>query len=322
MAASGRLIEPLTSKLYGAVYRHYFEVIAADTPELLDTVYRLRYQVYAIENEFEKSSDFPDREEHDGYDAHSLHVLLRHRRTKICIGTARAILPKDGDPLNSFPIQRISDHPILKDRQVAMYATEFSRLALSKEYLKQSCDATGAMARFHFDPTCTKKRINMWLTKPIMPYLAVGLMAGVAKLAAQTGHPIMFAVMERSLIRNLRRIGWDFPYIDASVDHHGLRHPCGIPSLYDAFATMKTVNATSWQIITQGGRTQQLALQAETKSASARSAVCTAKALANRIVGPPFTAPLTATHVKNSASYSRFWQLRRTRRRDLAFDPR
>jgi len=262
MAALGRLTEPLTSKLFDAVYRHYFEVIAADTPQLLDTVYRLRYQVYVEENEFENPGDFPEHKERDDYDAHALQVLLRHRRTKICIGTARAILADARNPLDSLPIQRISDHPILKDPDIAKYASEFSRLAISKKHLKQSCDATGIMAHFHFDPTCKKNRVNMWLTKRVVRYLSVGLMAGVIKLAIQTERPILFAVMEPFLIRNLRRIGWDFPFIDEPVDYRGLRHPCGLPSLHDAFVTMKNVNPASWQIITQGGLTQDLAQQA------------------------------------------------------------
>ncbi len=293
MAAMAKLIEPLTSKLFDSVYRHYFEVIPADTPELLDIVYRLRYQVYVEENDFENADDFPYEKEQDEFDAHSIHVLLRHRRTKVCIGTARAILAEPDRPLDSLPIQRISDHPILKSPDIAKHAFEFSRLAMSKAHLKESCDATGMTAVFHFDPTCKKKRLNMWLTKRIVRYLSVGLMAGVVKLAIQSDRTILFAVMEPFLIRNLRRIGWDFPYIDEPVDYHGQRHPCGLPSLYDAFVTMKNVNPASWQIITEGGQTQELALQAELKSAATRQAVSDAKALATRIEGLPFTAPLS-----------------------------
>ena len=294
MSWIGRLSQPISSRISHAIYRHYFEVIAADTPELMDTVYRLRYQVYVEENGFERAADFPDRKERDEFDSHSLHMLLRHRRTKVCIGTARAILSRPEAPLDSLPIQRMCDHPLVKDPEIAKFAMEFSRLAVSKERLKQSCDSTGMSALFHFDPTCKQRRINTWLTQRIVRYLSVGLMAGVIGASLRLGHPILFAVMEPFLLRNLRRIGWDFPYIDEAVEHRGRRHPCGLPSLYDAFVTMQAANPSSWRIITHGGRSQQLAYEAETASPAVTRAVARAKALASRIEGPSYAAPLAA----------------------------
>jgi len=280
MAFVKNYVQPLTARLFDSIYRHYFEVIRADTAELLDQVYTLRYQVYADEQGFENPDEFPDGREMDEYDAQSEHILLRHRRTKICIGTARLILPKPNDPLHSFPVQKVSSHPMLHDAEIARHASEFSRLAISKEYLKQSCDASGPMSLLHFDPTCKDKRFTMWLTKRIVRFLSVGLMAGILELAAERGYPIMFAAMEPFLIRNLRKIGFEFPFMDAAVEYRGLRHPCGLPSLYDAFVTMKRVSPSSWQIISRGGRTQQLAWEAETKTEEARLAVAKAKKLA------------------------------------------
>lgn len=48
-----------SESLYDA-YNKYFKVIRADSPELLDEVFRLRYQVYCIEHKFENQHDFPD----------------------------------------------------------------------------------------------------------------------------------------------------------------------------------------------------------------------------------------------------------------------
>ena len=273
-------LQPFTARLFDRIYQHYFEVILADTPQRLDQVFALRYQVYADEHGFENPDEFPDRRERDQYDAHSEHILLRHRRSKICIGTARLILPKPNDPLNSFPTQKISSHPLLHDAEIARHASEFSRLAISKEYMKQSCDASGPMSIVQFDPTCKDKRFTVWLTKRIVRYLSVGLMAGILELAAKRGKPIVLAVMEPFLIRNLRKIGFEFPFIDTAVDYHGLRHPCGLPSLYDAFATMKRLSPSSWQIITQNGRSQQLAWEAENQTEEVRKAVAKAKELA------------------------------------------
>src|SRR5512134_3593348 len=77
-----------------AAFNEYFEVINADSPELLRDVFHLRYQVYCIEQRapgFE-ASKYPDEMESDEYDAHSSHILLRHRPSGEFVGTARLIL--------------------------------------------------------------------------------------------------------------------------------------------------------------------------------------------------------------------------------------
>ena len=59
MAFVKNYVQPLTARLFDRIYRHYFEVIRADTPELLEQVYTLRYQVYADEHGFENPDEFP-----------------------------------------------------------------------------------------------------------------------------------------------------------------------------------------------------------------------------------------------------------------------
>ena len=157
------------------------------------------------------------------------------------------------------------------------------------------------MAAFRFDPTCKDKKLTVWLTKRIVRYLSVGLIAGDLKIAAETGHPVLFAVMEPFLIRNLRKLGILIPVVDAPVDYHGLRHPCGLPSLYDALRTMKELSPPSWQIITEGGRTQELALASEAKTEAARHAVERAKELAARTAPVPVDEPTADQATKQAA---------------------
>ena len=67
-----------------AAFHEYFEIIDANSPELLREVFRLRYQVLCVEQRapgFEPSN-YPDGLESDQYDRHSSHILLRHRPSR------------------------------------------------------------------------------------------------------------------------------------------------------------------------------------------------------------------------------------------------
>jgi len=276
------LIKLLAAWTSFALFRRHFELVRADSEDLRDLVYRLRYQVYAHEHGFESPEDFPDDRESDAYDARSQHILLRHRKSGILVGTARLVLPDSDDPSNSFPVQTVSSHPILHERDVVRHAAEFSRLAISRERLRRCRIGLTGRGVFSTDPARKDSRLARAASRALLPQLSAGLIAGVAELAAENGYPILFAVMEPHLIRNLGRVGIHFPFIDAPVDYHGLRHPCALPSLYDACRTMKRRDRMAWEIITNRGRTQELAMNAQTQNEAARRAVACAYRLAER----------------------------------------
>ena len=78
---------------WNLVYRQRFDVVDANTPELLEEAHRLRFQVYCVENPYESPESHPGGLEADEFDSHSAHVLLRHRATDTYVGTVRLILP-------------------------------------------------------------------------------------------------------------------------------------------------------------------------------------------------------------------------------------
>jgi len=276
-----------------ALYRRHFEIIRADTPELRDLAYLLRYQVYAHEHGFEKPEDHQGNREKDEYDERSLHILLRHRRSGVVVGTARLVLPDAANPSQSFPIQTVSSHPIIQDPDVAAHAVELSRLAISRERLKRCQIGSGA----------NTGKFSQLLVRQLLPYLSVSLIAGVMELASENGYPVMFAVMEPFLMRNLGRIGIEIPFVDAPVEYHGLRVPCALPSLHDTCATMKKHDRAAWEIVTNRGRTQELALIAQTSSEPARRAVARASRMAKQPA--PVVLPATRARAKQKRPIDR-----------------
>ena len=133
----GRFFDMLAGRFFFALYRSQFELVRAGTDHLRDLVYQLRYQVYVHENGFEDPLDFPGEREFDTHDDRAIHILLRHRRSGIFVGTARLVLPQAGATSNNFPVQGVSSHPIFHDADVVRHAGEFSRLAISRERLKR-----------------------------------------------------------------------------------------------------------------------------------------------------------------------------------------
>src|SRR5690606_27668837 len=94
------------------IYERWFESALADTPEQRSQAFRLRYQVYCVENPFEDPAEHPDGEERDAYDAHSAHALLVHRPSGAVAGTVRLVLARPDRPDDSFALQRVCHEPL------------------------------------------------------------------------------------------------------------------------------------------------------------------------------------------------------------------
>src|ERR1035438_1200008 len=98
-AEASKAIDPLRR------FDTYFRIFSADTPELIETSFALRYQVYCLERQFEDPAKHADLQEKDEFDRHSVHSLIFYRLRDEAIGTVRVIL---ADPeFEKLPIQKL-----------------------------------------------------------------------------------------------------------------------------------------------------------------------------------------------------------------------
>src|SRR5262245_47223004 len=81
------------------VFGQYFRIVEVASRDLREASYRLRYEVYCVENTFLVAGDYPDGLETDEYDDRSLHALLQHVPSGKFVGTVRLIMPTAGDRL-------------------------------------------------------------------------------------------------------------------------------------------------------------------------------------------------------------------------------
>jgi N-acyl amino acid synthase of PEP-CTERM/exosortase system len=190
-------------------YREHFEVVRAHTPILLDQVYRLRYQVYCVENNYEDPHQQADGRETDIYDERSVHALLIHRRSGAVAGTVRVILPgTDREPPLPINLAADPEQRELLRRLPHSRTAEISRFAVGKAFRQRCTEAED---------------------RRMLRYITIGLIRGALEICRDKQIQYGCAVMERSLIRLLGRLGFVFEHLGGLIEYHGARQPCVAP---------------------------------------------------------------------------------------------
>ncbi len=224
-----------------------FEGVAADTSELKAECFRIRYQVYCIEQGFEDPAPRQGLEEVDEYDERSVHALLVHRHSGLSIGTIRLVLNQEG-LRGSLPIHRVCQDPRIHDRAFLPpeSTAEVSRLAIAKLVRGQIVTAPFEGGGGAADSPCGQS-----------PVLALGLLRMAVELGLARGIRHVCAVMEPSLRRMLSRCGIHFEPLGPLVRYHGLRQPCyaGVSTLLQG---IRSDRPDIWDAMTDGGRLRSL----------------------------------------------------------------
>ena len=204
-----------------SVAQHEFRVQVADTPELRNAAFRLRYQVYCIERGFEPGvGDI----ETDEFDERSRHVILRHAVDGQIIGTVRMVAPAIDRLHDCFPMQRVCDPAVLRHLPLATTG-EISRFAISKER-RLSC------------------------TSAVL--LRLALMRGIVMMSHELELTHWCAVMERSLLRLLQVTAIHFHPVGPLVSHHGIRQP-STGSIASILERIRRERFEVWNYITANG---------------------------------------------------------------------
>jgi N-acyl amino acid synthase of PEP-CTERM/exosortase system len=216
----------------------YFQLLSANSQDLIERAFALRYQVYCLERQFEDPAEQPDGLEVDEYDRHAVHSLLVHRPQDAAIGTARLILPQ-GRP-HSLPIQQLLKKNGLNARDYFPNdaVAEVSRFAISKEFRRRNVD---------IGPSSTPGRRDRHGNLPCL-----GLLQVLLRQSIELGIDYWAAVMEPQLLRMLAMMGVRFHPIGPLVSYHGLRQPsfCHLPQMLRNLALTKP---DCWSVVTNNG---------------------------------------------------------------------
>ena len=106
--------------------------VVATTPELLDGVFRLRYQVYVDEFGYEHAGDHPDGKETDEWDPFSIHMAALNPEGDV-IGTIRLVL----NSISGLPTLK-AVAPYYQDKNPqSRHIGEVSRLAVARSFRRR-----------------------------------------------------------------------------------------------------------------------------------------------------------------------------------------
>jgi N-acyl amino acid synthase of PEP-CTERM/exosortase system len=210
------MLDELMANLSAAFCEEYlrtFRVRLVDTDALKREAQRLRYQVYAVEHDFEPRND--DELECDVFDERASHALLFHRDCEEPLGTVRLVLPERGHKTGSLPIHNVCPADVLAKVDLPPGQTgEISRFALSKLRFKRVLGAHSRQADWQDD------------SRRILAFSCLGLITAVRQIARSNGITHLTAIMKPALLRRFESLGLSFDRLHGPVNHHGWRIPC------------------------------------------------------------------------------------------------
>lgn len=217
------------------LFEQSFNVVPVMKPEDMEEVYKLRYQVYCIERNFEDPAHFKAQQEIDPFDQRSVYTLLQDKRSGEYIGTARLVLA-DRNNLHTpdykhFPVQAMASEDFLSDGYFDLEKTaEISRICFS-QYKAQNLGLNSDQKRL------------------ILP----GLLRGIHLLRDIHDIDNFTALLEDRLIKRAEQLGFSPHEVGAPINHKGTRYPAH----YDCHQTMENIkqhNKTIWDIVTAKGK--------------------------------------------------------------------
>lgn len=211
------------SEQLAQAFDQFFEIVIADTTELREEVYKLRYNVYCLDMHFENAQDYPTQMESDQFDAHSIHVLLRHRTSNTYAGTVRLVNNYTTQPIPQLPIELHCKDKINSDvfdfnKMDRTRFGEISRLAVAPQFRKRTGES-------HTPHGVCDAAINQFTEyeKRIFPHIALGLYLACGSIVLQQQLDTAVVMMEPRLARHMRLFGIHCIQAGEVVEYHGLR---------------------------------------------------------------------------------------------------
>ena len=205
-------------------YHEYFNIKLADTDELRDRVFRLRYDVYCRELGWEDPAVFPDGREIDEFDETSIHCLLIHRPSGRDAGAVRLVRPGPESPEPCLPLLTHYDPALFNSDQSPLKQLkgcfgEISRLALREQFRRRpgERDTPDGHGPELFDWTLDDRRR--------FPHIALGLYLAAATVGLAEGMTSVYAMMEPRLARHLHFGGIYFEPVGEAIEFRGARAP-------------------------------------------------------------------------------------------------
>ncbi|MBL0059683.1 MAG: PEP-CTERM/exosortase system-associated acyltransferase [Elusimicrobia bacterium] len=194
-----------------------FRFLVATTPDLLDAVHRLRYQVYVEEYGYEKPEDHPAGLEKDAFDSRAIHMAALDGQGRV-VGTIRLILNSE---LGLPALQLVESHYQDKNPS-SKKIVEVSRFALTRS-LRGKAGEEGFreldfyLRKLSVKPPATAEGLD---NRVIVLLGLIHLMFTVMRAIHATD---LYIMAERRLWLLLKHHKMKFRQVSPEIDYHGKR---------------------------------------------------------------------------------------------------
>lgn len=179
--------------------------------ELLQKIYRLRYEVYGEQCGFIRQEDFPDGLETDEFDDTSIHFAALKPCGEV-VGTMRLILPSN----KKLPVQRhVRFFVPHKENSDNISCAEISRFMISKKLRRNFQSQKG------ISPTFNKEAKDESSFLQEAKTIFFGLCVEAYMECNKLGITHVYSLMEKGLLALLRFYGLHFHCIGEEADVYG-----------------------------------------------------------------------------------------------------
>lgn len=244
-------LQAIQQKTFYQYYWHIFDVVKADSDELRERVFHLRYDVFCKENHFENPVEGAELER-DSYDGRAHHHLLIHRDSGEDAGTVRVLLPDSDHPQESFPLQNACDHPLLMIDSKIMNMAEISRFCMAKKFRQRPLDGRILPAYYEVEAETDKTSLGQFFRRRI-PYAPLGLLRMAFETALESNIPDMVIALDPTNFRSMKRIGLSYRVLGPRIDTQGTQQPV-VFNIKHVLDNMAMENPECWEIVSDQGR--------------------------------------------------------------------
>jgi N-acyl amino acid synthase of PEP-CTERM/exosortase system len=200
----------------GVTFDEAYETVLADTWAAKRIHYQVRYQVFCQEKGFERADAFPDRQEKDPWDMHSVHFIVRERSSGRWVAAMRMIQSgPSGFPLETLTTLKDGLSPGLLERG----SCEISRLCLVKREKGSARNDRCYIRETDFGevgPSVSDVRESE---------IMLGLFRAALAYSERNDVNFWYILINRAFARLLARLGVHLKEAGPECDHRGRRTP-------------------------------------------------------------------------------------------------
>ena len=199
-----------------------YEVLLADSEESKNFHFNIRYQVYCHEKGFESASQFHDTLEVDGFDEHSVHFIVRCKKTGDWVAAMRLVSGGEESLPFSGKVKLDSDCDFFGEE-----VCEISRMCVLRPFRGAPReDKLDAVLGERQSKRETEKTLdaNKELIKNECAIM-LGLIRAVYGYGLYNGVNHFIALMSAPLARILKRNGFSFDVVGDKCEFNGIRKP-------------------------------------------------------------------------------------------------